>query len=853
MPKPKSTIVSATPPASVVPEEQSILELDDGSVEVTLDDTPTQPEEFQANLAEVFDSSLVKPLGSELVEIVEKDKESRKRRDEQYEEGLKRSGLGEAAPGGADFAGASRVVHPMLAESCVDFASRAIKELFPPSGPVKTALEGMETEARIELATRKAKFLNWQLRKQMPEYRSELEQILTQLPMGGSQYQKFYHDDRFKRNRTEFVPIDDMLLPYSATDFYTSPRATHVQHITAMEYKQRVNSGLYRDVAVGNVVMLDLTATAEANEKIEGKEQDAYNDDGLRDIYEIYTWHEFEDDEVTQGALAPYIITVDAYSEEVLAIYRNWEEGDETFQKLDWMVEWKFIPWRGAYAIGFPHLIGGLSGAATGSLRALLDSAHINNSATAIKLRGGKTSGQNLEVEPTQIAEIEGPAGSDDIRKVIMPMPYNQPSPVLFQLLGFLTEAGKGVVATAEEKMENIGDRTPVGTTQAMIEQGSQTYSSIHARLHYTQAKALEIICRLNKTFMDEEVVVEELGGLMMSRKDFATSNDISPVSDPEIFSEAQRFAQNQGIIQLRTIYNGQTAPNLQFNDNAIARRVLRRMRIENIDEILPEPPKPQNLNPAAEHVAALNGAPIQALPKQNHMAHILAHIDFCTNPIFANPLFGQKLLGQMVHHLMVHVGFYYAEQIEKLTRFQEKVAQMPTRQLEDEIARANMQVLDQLQQTLGPWMEKIAQIDQMAKQFTPPPMVDPAVDATFKAAMAEIERKKDRDKKELELEAAHRLQIQPQLEQSKQATEAAKNQLDNQQKQETELQKNQGDNITKQWIEAMKAGNEAKMAEFQAQLDQMENEANRQKDIQIAEMNAKASKENKSGEGSKS
>lgn len=812
-------------------QEPTVNENDDGSADVEFPDEDESIEtDFQENLADLFDQNDVAGLGRELVELVEKDRESRKRRDEQYEEGLRRTGLGDDAPGGADFAGASKVVHPILAESCVDFAARAIKELFPPSGPVKTCIEGIEDENKIDLANRKAKFLNWQLKKQMREYRAELEQLLTQLPMGGSQYQKFWHDERFKRHRTEFVPIDDILLPFAASDFYSAQRVTHVQHITKMELENRINTGLYRDI-VNLATPPDIpegSAAQQANDKIEGRDADAYNDDGLRDVYEIYVWHQFDQDDVSKGEMAPYIVTVDAYSEEVLAIYRNWDVEDETMQKLDWIVEWKFIPWRGAYAIGFPHLIGGLSGAATGALRALMDSAHINNSQTLVKLRGGKMSGQNIEVEPTQIAELEGPAGADDIRKIVMAMPYNQPSPVLFQLLGWLTAAGKGVIATAEEKLENVGDRTPVGTTQALIEQGSHVYSAIHSRLHYSQAKALEIICRLNKTFLDDEVTVKELGGLIMSRDDFANSDDVSPVSDPEIFSEAQRFAQNQGLIQLRQLY-----PNMPFNDNAIVRRMMRRMRIENIDEILPETQKPQNLNPSAENIAAMHGQPVLALPKQNHMAHVYMHVEFCLSPVFANPIFGSKLMTIMTRHLAEHIGFYYADLMAYATQFEQVVAQMPTKQLEERMAQAQEAVMQKMQQDFGPVMPKIQQIAQMAGQFAPPPPMDPAIDATYRAAMAEVERKKARDQQELDIDRQVKLQLEQQLNNANNQVDLLKNQQNNQQHQQTELIKNTDDNETNRWIAALKVQNEQLMAQLQAQLDRIESLATLQHQAQ--------------------
>lgn len=807
-----------------------LTELDDGSVEVSFPEEEQKSNgEFLSNLAETLPQDELHALAQDYLEHLERDRQARKRRDEQYEEGLRRTGLGDDAPGGAEFAGASRAVHPVLAKSCVDFASRAIKELFPPSGPVKSSIDGQENEPKIDLANRKVKFLNWQLRRQIMEYKDELEQLLTQLPMGGSQYQKFWYDDGMRRIRTEFVPIDDILLPYSATNFYSSPRVTHVQHITAMELKKRTNSGLY--VEIGDISVPvgfeEKSSAAQANEKIEGKEEDAYNEDGLRDVFEIYTWLELEGDDITQGALAPYIVTIDHYTEQVLAIYRNWEEGDDLYIKLDWLVDWKFFPWRGAYAIGMLHMIGSLAGAATGSLRALLDSALLNNSATLVKLKGSKMSGQNTEIDPTQVAEIEGPAGIDDIRKVMMPMPYNQPSTVLFQLLGWLTQAAEGVIATAEEKLDQVGDRTPVGTTQALIEQGSHTYSAIHSRLHASQAKALEIICRLNRVYLDEHTEVKDLGGLVMSRKDFEDSQDICPVSDPEIFSEAQRYAQNQGIMQVRQLYNGQVLPNLPFNDIQIVRRILRRMKIDNIDDILPEPAKPKNMNPVAENVAALKGQQLAALPPQNHLAHIHAHVEFATNPLIANPLMGQRCMGVLLQHVAEHIGLMYAELTDKLSQYQMHVGKLPTRALENKLAAANQQVMQQMQQMLAPIMPGLQQMQQMAQQWGPKPPVDPAVDATFKAAMAEVDRKKQRDKAELTLEQQLKTQVHPALEQSKHQVDLAKNDADNQQKQITDLLKNQGDNETKQWIAALQAQQQNLMDQFQAKLNHVESIAN--------------------------
>jgi hypothetical protein len=809
--------------ASLPPTEpsSSVEETDDGGAIVHLEDESAEPPEtgFQDNLVEHIDRIELRLLASELIDLVERDRESRKRRDDQYEEGLRRTGLGDDAPGGASFEGSSKVVHPILAESCVDFASRAMKELFPPSGPVKSQIVGTETDAKIELADRKVRFMNWQTTKNISEYRSELEVLLTQLPMGGSQYMKWWYDEQFGRARCEFIPIDNLLLPYSCTDFYTSARVTHEQNITRQEFKRRCESGLYEepDFLTESGSAPDTSKTESANERIEGKSDTGYNEDGLRKVYEIYTWREIEQDDRSGGVLAPYIITVDDHTNEVVGMYRNWSESDDSFKKLDWIAEYKLIPWRGAYGIGLPHLIGGISGALTGALRALLDAAHINNSQSLIKLKGGKSNGANITVEPGEIKEIDQVAGVDDIRKTIMAMPYNQPSPVLFQLLDWLTTTGKGVLATANEALSQVGDRTPVGTTMALVEQGSTTYSAIHARMHHSQAKSLEILHRINSVYLDEQVTVEELGELVIGRADFLKTMDIVPVSDPNIFSEAQRFAQMQGVQQLRAMF-----PMLKWDDNALAQMMLARMRLSPSEaaRLLPQPEKPKNLNPVAENMAALHGTPLLALPKQNHMAHIELHLKFATDPVFSHPAIGSKMMGTMLEHVAQHIAFFYADGMEAASSYSTKVGTTGTASLEHELVAASNIVLAKISALLTEPMKLIAKVQELASQYAPKPQMDPAVQATMQVAMAEVDRKKQEGQANLQLKTQELLELKPQGEQLQANIDLIRNQQDNESHQQTELLKNQGDNQTAQFIAAMQAQQEGMMAKFQQQLD---------------------------------
>jgi hypothetical protein len=310
--------------------------------------------------------------------------------------------------------------------------------------------------------------------------------------------------------------------------------------------------------------------------------------------------------------------------------------------------------------VGLPHLIGGLSAALTGALRALLDSAHINNSPTMLKLKGGKISGQSIIVEPTQVTEIEGAPGVDDVRKIAMPMPFNQPSPVLFQLLGWLTNAAKGVVTTAEEKIADVTSNAPVGTTQALIEQGAAVFSSIHARLHASQARVLKIIGRLNRWYLDDnpDEMSQELG---VTAEDFEKNSDVIPVSDPNIFAESQRYAQVQTLAA-----RAQANPDL-YNRLAVEKRILKQIKLPDINEVLPDPKDVQEMNPALENVAMTLAKPVGAYPSQDHLAHIQVHLDYAKDPMYgANPIMAPTFIPGMLEHLKQHLTLWYLGAMDK-------------------------------------------------------------------------------------------------------------------------------------------------------------------------------------------
>jgi chaperonin GroES len=728
-----------------LPEEDNDVEdTEDGGALITINDkTPPGQTEFYANLAESMPSWELANLGTSLSELIEKDKEARKRRDEQYEEGLRRTGLGDDAPGGASFTGASKVVHPMLTQACVDFSARAMKEIFPSDGPAKEKIVGDPTLDKVEKAQRITRYLNWQMTTQMPEFRAELEQLMTQLPLGGGQYLKITWDPNKKRPVPMFVPIDDVYLPFAATNYYTSERKTHVQYLTRIEYQKRVDTGMYLDADLrADPAPPDESKAQKANDKIEGRASDGYNTDGLRTVFECYVLMDIGNDD----GLAPYIISIDKNTQRVLSIYRNWEEDDQTRQEMFWMVEFPFVPWRGAYPIGMIHMIGGLSAAATGALRALLDSAHINNFPGLLKLKSG-TGGQTDRVDPTEVKEIEGSFGQDDIRKMLMPMPYNPPSPVLFQLLGFLVDASQQVVRTTFEELADSNANTPVGTTLARLEQGMVVFSAIHARMHDAMARVLNLLFRLNKTYLEESEVVDETGELLVKRSDFEGPMNVVPVSDPNIFSEAQRFAQVQAVMA-----RAQAMPQL-YDLRKVEEMFLQRLRIPQGKDLLLPKQQPLELNAVNENIAATMKRPIVAFPEQDHLAHLQVHLDFITNPMFGgNKIIGMQAVPFLLDHLKEHMVLWYANQIFEeasdaaqvdIGELQKDASTEEKKALDRMLAATSQLVNKQAQETFSQIPAIIQQTIEMLQQMQPPPQMpaDPRVEVMKQQIEAQMQK----------------------------------------------------------------------------------------------------------------
>lgn len=732
------------------------------------DDDIEENEDHFENIAATVDQTALAETITNYLDLIEKDKEAYKRRDKKNAEALQRTGLGDDAPGGATFPGASRVVHPGLLEASIDGASRIIKEIFPANGPVKEKIIGEVTPEKFKKSERKATYMNWQCTTQIRSLRAEFEQLLPQTCLSGVAYLQMYYDEQLGRPNACWIPGDEMLLPFAATNYYTAERRTRVEDVTEIEYARRVKTGQYIDVDVSvSSEAPTETETQKAAAKIQGKAP-YDNPDGVRRIFTTDCWLDIEED----GEYKPYILTIDEHSSNCPALYRNWLPDDEKTQELHWRIEFPFVPWRGAYPIGLIQMIGGLSAATTGALRALLDSAHINNMPTALKLKGADRGGQTQQLNPTQVNEVEGSLQTDDIRKTWMSLPFNPPSPVLYQLLGFLVEASNGVVRTTYEDLASNATNMPVGTTQALIEQGMVVFSAIHGRMHDAMGRVLETLHLINKLYLSDEEVIEELGGLVVSRADFEGPMDVIPVSDPNVFSEVQRTAQMQMVVARSDAH-----PEL-YQQAEVEKMLLKRTKIPDADKLLRKPPAPTELNAVNENLAMSMGRPVTVFPEQDHLAHMSTLVQFAINPLFgSNPIIAPNFMPAALGHLKDHLAMWYVSTIvedaskatgKPIAQFISKDVDL-NKALDDLLSVASAGAMEKAQKLFEGLLPQIEQMRKIAQQYQPPQPMDPTQAAV---QTAQMQAKGQSERTQVE---AGKVQQQGQADAAKAAADAKK------------------------------------------------------------------------------
>lgn len=715
-----------------------------------------------ANLAEYLDPAYLGELAAELEGAYEADLRSRSEWEETYVEGLEQLGIKNETRDNP-FEGASAVTHPLIAESVVQFQASAYKELLPASGPVRTLIVGAKNQQKEQQANRVKEFMNWQILNEMPGYDQDTDQLLFYLPLSGSTFRKVYFDEARQQAVSKFVPAQDVVVPYSATDLETSPRITHRLEMQSNEIRKLQVAGFYRD----DVELLKSSDKDDdvrtAVDEIQGTKPDESYDEThtLLEIHVDLDLEGFEDvdpDGNPTGIALPYIVTIDKGSSEVLSIRRNFPEGGGLAKRKEYFVHYRFMPGLGFYGFGVLHLIGGLGRAATSILRQLIDSGTLANLPGGFKAKGMRVSRHDEPIQPGEWRDIDVPGGS--IRDSLIPLPYKEPSSTLAALLGSLIDAGRRFMSMADEQIDNMGQEAPVGTTMAILERGTKVISAVNKRLHAAQKKELKLLAQVFAEYLPPEYPYEVYGAeSTIKAEDFDGRVDVIPVSDPNIFSMAQRVTLAQSQLQL-----AQTNPQLH-NLHTAYRRMYEALGVENIGELLPPPPEPQPTDPAVENARALGGNLLQAFPDQNHDVHMQMHVMFMKTPLVAT---SPQVMGTLYAHLLEHVSLQaranVVQQVEGLiTQLESGVqgGQIDPQQAQMRIQeiRQGMQDPNELEQLVS--MEALSLQQKLLQEMIPPP-ADPMSDPLVQIRMREVdlkqkdlERKAMADLRDMEMEGA--------------------------------------------------------------------------------------------------
>jgi len=603
---------------------------------------------FYSNLAEDMDERVLGRISSELIADYKKDKESRSDWEKSYTSGLDLLGFkydNESRP----FQGASSVTHPLLAESVTQFQAQAYKELLPSDGPVRTQVVGEQTREREDQAQRVKEFMNYMIMEQMEEYTPDFDQLLFYLPLAGSAFKKIYYDEVMQRAIAKFIPAEDLIVPYYATDLKDCERITHVVKMSENDILKKQRTGFYRDVEILPSRMDD-DAVQEKYDSIEGVSASADKEYqfNILEMHVDLDLEEYESEVSEKNIKVPYIVTIDEGSQEVLAIYRNYDMNDALMKRKEYFVHYKFLPGLGFYGFGLIHMIGGLSKTATAALRQLLDAGTLSNLPAGFKSRGMRIRDDDQPFQPGEFRDVDAPGGN--IKDQFQILPFKEPSSVLFSLLGFVVQAGQRFAAITDNAIGNDAQNRAVGTTIALLERGSRVMSAIHKRCYYAMRQEFRLLASIFGTYLPPIYPYAVYGGNRLIKvADFSPEVDVIPVADPNIFSMAQRVTLAQTQLQI-----AQSNPQLH-NVREAYRRVYEALGTKQIDSLLKPERIEQPLDPAIENAMALRMEIPKAYPEQNHDAHIISHTAFIkSRMVQINPM----VYALLQAHIMEHVSF---------------------------------------------------------------------------------------------------------------------------------------------------------------------------------------------------
>jgi hypothetical protein len=645
-----------------IEDPESVSIATDG-VEIVFEAEREQPEDHDANLAEYIDDRELSTIASDLLDDFETDQSARKEWVDTYVDGLKLLGM-KYEDRTEPWPGACGVFYPLLSEAAVRFQAESIMETFPASGPVKTQIVGKLSKDKEDAAERVKDDMNWRLTEQMPEYRPEHEKMLWSLSLAGSAFKKVYYDPALGRQVSMFVPAEDIVVPYGASDLRSSPRIAQIMRKTKNEVKKLQHAGFYRDVDLG-----EPTGALDDIEKRKAEEQgmSATMDDRYR-IIEMCVDLDLEgfedsDKDGPTGIALPYIVTIDKGTSQVLAIRRNWYADDPLKLKRMHYTHYIYIPGFGFYGFGLIHLVGGFAKSGTSLIRQLVDAGTLSNLPGGLKSRGLRVKGDDTPIAPGEFRDVDVPSGS--IRDNILPLPYKEPSQVLYQLLQTIVDEGRRFAATADMQISDLSANTPVGTTLAVLERTLKVMSAVQARLHYSMRQEFKLLAAIIRDYLPTEYNydVDSPIGRAIKQSDY-DNVDVIPVSDPNATTLAQRVTQYQAVLQLAA-----QSPQI-YDIPELHKRMLGVLGIKDIDKLIPVTKEQDPKDPVSENMDILVMKPVKAFIYQDHEAHIAVHMAALNDPLLRqqmqqNPMAGQMMAASQAH-INEHLAFLYRKKIEE-------------------------------------------------------------------------------------------------------------------------------------------------------------------------------------------
>jgi hypothetical protein len=731
------------------PEEVTIRA---GEMEIEIEPRKETAEDFNANLAEYIDDSELIGIATELVGDYDEDIGSRKDWIQTYVDGLELLGL-KIEERAEPWEGACGVYHPLLSEALVKFQAETMMATFPSSGPVRTQIIGRETPEKKDSAQRVQEDMNYQLMDVMKEYRPEHERMLWGLGLSGNAFKKVYYDPSLERQVSLYVPAEDVVVPYGASDLESAERVTHVMRKTENELRRLQVAGFYRDIDLGppdNV--LD-----EVEKKIAEKLGFKASTDTRYKILEMHVeldlvGHEHRDDkgELT-GIALPYVVTIEKGSNTVLAIRRNWDPDDDTYKKRQHFVHYGYVPGFGFYYFGLIHLVGAFAKSGTSIIRQLVDAGTLANLPGGFKARGLRVKGDDTPIAPGEFRDVDVPSGS--IKDNLMALPYKEPSQTLFQLFQTIIEEGRRFANTADLQISDMSAQAPVGTTLAILERTLKTMSAVQARVHYSMKQELGLLKEIIAAYTPDEYSYEPVEGHRRAKKEDYDDVDVIPVSDPNASTMAQKIVQYQAVLQL-----AQTSPQL-YNLPLLHRQMLEVLNIKDAEKLVPMPEDQKPEDPVTENQSILMGKPVKAFEYQDHKAHITVHMSAMQDPkilqlLQGNPM-AQQMQAAMMNHINEHLGMEYRKQIELQLGFNLP----PSKDESGEEINMNPEVEARLAPMLAQAAQQLLQQNQaeMAQQKAQQAAQDPIIQMQqqeLAIKQAEQQRKMMKDQTDAELKA---------------------------------------------------------------------------------------------------